>query len=115
VADRPPAIKPQAVRHGDGPLGPLRRSVMKDVEVDPGRLHKSARRCESRSIRRTSAVPNPDEQNQSRRRSLIALAVVVALFVVSWVLVRALYQGEKLQDCLMSGRTNCAPIEAPPR
>jgi len=60
-------------------------------------------------------MPDPDEQNRSRRRSLIALAVVAALFVLSWVLVRELYQSEKLQDCLMSGRTNCAPIEAPAR
>lgn len=60
-------------------------------------------------------MPDQEEQNQGRRRSLIALAVVVALFVVSWVLVRELYQSEKLQDCLMSGRTNCAPIEAPAR
>jgi hypothetical protein len=60
-------------------------------------------------------MPDADEQNQSRRRSLIALAVVVALFVVGWVLVRELYQSEKLQDCLLSGRTNCAPIAAPTR
>lgn len=59
-------------------------------------------------------MPDPDEQNRSRRRSLLALAVVVALFALSLVLVRELYQGEKLQDCLMSGRTNCAPIETPP-
>lgn len=58
---------------------------------------------------------DPDEQNRSRRRSLIALAVIVALFVVSLVLARELYQGEKLEDCLMSGRTNCAPIAAPRR
>jgi len=60
-------------------------------------------------------MPDQDEQNRSRRRSLIALAVVVVLFVVSWVLARELYQSEKLQDCLLSGRTNCAPIEAPTR
>jgi len=62
-----------------------------------------------------SAMPDQDEQNRSRRRSLIALAVVVVLFVVSWVLASELYQSEKLQDCLLSGRTNCAPIEAPTR
>lgn len=60
-------------------------------------------------------MPDQDEQNHSRRRSLIALAVIVALFVVSWILVRELYQSEKLQDCLLSGRTNCAPIATPPR
>lgn len=60
-------------------------------------------------------MTNQDEQDRSRRRSLIGLAVVVALFVVALLLVRELYQSEKLQDCLMSGRTNCAPIEAPAR
>ena len=59
-------------------------------------------------------MPDPDEQDRSRRRSLLALAVVVALFALSLVLVHELYQSEKLQDCLMSGRTNCAPIETPP-
>lgn len=60
-------------------------------------------------------MTNQDEQDRSRRRSLIGLAVVVALFVVALLLMRELYQSEKLQDCLMSGRTNCAPIEAPAR
>lgn len=60
-------------------------------------------------------MPNHDEQSRSGRASFIALAVVVVLFVVAWVLVRELYQSEKLQDCLLSGRTNCAPIEAPER
>lgn len=60
-------------------------------------------------------MTNQDEQDRSRRRSLIGLAVVVALFVVALLLVRELYRSEKLQDCLMSGRTNCAPIEAPAR
>lgn len=62
---------------------------------------------------RTRAMPHPDEQNQGRRGSLIALVVVVVLFAVGWALVHELYQSEKLQDCLLSGRTNCAPIETP--
>jgi hypothetical protein len=60
-------------------------------------------------------MPDHDQQNHSRRRSFIALAVVAALFVIGLVLVRELYQSEKLQDCLLSGRTNCAPIAAPTR
>lgn len=60
-------------------------------------------------------MSDQDDQDRSRRRSLIALAVVVAIFVVSWILVQELYQSEKLQDCLLSGRTNCAPIATPPR
>lgn len=60
-------------------------------------------------------MPDQDDQDHSRRRSLIALAVVVAIFIVGWILVQELYQSEKLQDCLMSGRSNCAPIDTPAR
>ena len=54
---------------------------------------------------------DPDHDNGSRRRSLIGLAIIVLLFVVGWVLVHELYANEKLEDCLLSGRTNCAPIQ----
>lgn len=47
----------------------------------------------------------------SQRRSLIALGIVVALFVIGWILARELYADSKLEDCLMSGRTNCQPID----
>jgi len=43
---------------------------------------------------------------------MIALAVVVFLFVVGWLLARELYANGKLEDCLMSGRTNCQQIES---
>jgi hypothetical protein len=53
-----------------------------------------------------------DNQNNGNQRGpLVALGVVVILFAVGWFLARELYATGKLQDCLMSGRTNCAPIE----
>ena len=57
---------------------------------------------------------NPD-QDDSRRGPLIALLVVVLLFVIGWVLARELYANGKLEDCLMSGRTNCEPVQNPSR
>jgi hypothetical protein len=48
----------------------------------------------------------------SRRRSLIALGVVVFLFLLGWLLAHELYASGKLEDCLMSGRTNCVPLDA---
>lgn len=57
---------------------------------------------------------DPDQDN-SRRGPLIALLIVVLLFVIGWVLARELYAGGKLEDCLMSGRTNCQPLQNPPR
>jgi hypothetical protein len=54
-----------------------------------------------------------DQQDDNNRRGpLVALGVVVVLFAVGWFLAHELYTSGKLQDCLMSGRTNCAPIDA---
>ena len=53
--------------------------------------------------------PEPD----SRRPALIGLVVVLALVVVAYFLVNALRKNANLEDCLMSGRSNCAPIETP--
>ncbi len=42
---------------------------------------------------------------------MMALGVVVVLFVVGWILAHELYAGGKIEDCVMSGRTNCVPID----
>ncbi len=55
--------------------------------------------------------PEPD----SRRPALIGLAVVLALVIAGYFLFTALRQNAALEDCLMSGRRNCAPIEVPAR
>jgi hypothetical protein len=52
-----------------------------------------------------------DNQKANQRRSMIALGIVVVLFVVGWILARELYANEKIEDCVMSGRTNCVPID----
>jgi hypothetical protein len=57
----------------------------------------------------------PDDQGGERSRSgaVIGLAVVLALVVAAVYLVHALRKESQLEDCLMSGRSNCAPIETP--
>ena len=55
--------------------------------------------------------PEPD----SRRPALIGLVVVLALVVAAYFLMTALRKNADLEDCLMSGRKNCAPIEVPPK
>jgi len=47
----------------------------------------------------------------NQRRSMIALGVVVFLFVVGWILAREIYTNEKVEACVLSGRTNCVPID----
>ncbi len=58
-------------------------------------------------------MPERDSQDRSRRTALIALGVVIFLFVLGWFLAHELYEYGKLEDCLMSGRTNCEPIQTP--
>ena len=53
--------------------------------------------------------PGPD----SRRPAVIGLILVLALVVAGYFLMTALRQNASLEDCLMSGRKNCAPIEVP--
>jgi len=53
--------------------------------------------------------PGPD----SRRPAVIGLILVLALVVAGYFLMTALRQNATLEDCLMSGRKNCAPIEVP--
>ncbi len=43
-------------------------------------------------------------------RPLVGLLVIIALGVGVWFIVQQLRQSAALQDCLASGRTNCAPI-----
>jgi hypothetical protein len=56
-------------------------------------------------------MPDGKGPNGAQRRSMIALGVVVVLFVVGWILSRELYSNGKIEDCMMSGRTNCVPLD----
>ena len=51
----------------------------------------------------------------SRRPALIGLLVMLALVVGAYFLVTALQRNAELEECLMAGRRNCAPIELPAR
>ena len=53
------------------------------------------------------------EADDRRTAALMGLAIVLSLAVARVVLMRDLGEEAKLEDCLMSGRTNCAPIEIP--
>lgn len=55
------------------------------------------------------------ETDDRRTAALMGLVVVLALAIAGIVLVRDLGKEAQLEDCLMMGRTNCAPIEVGPR
>jgi hypothetical protein len=47
-----------------------------------------------------------------RRAALLGLAFVLALVLAGLLLARELHGISELQDCAMSGRSNCAPVDA---
>jgi hypothetical protein len=56
---------------------------------------------------------NDNDDGDDQRRILVnfaGLVFVVLLLVGSIWVAKLLSQHAKLEDCLMSGRTNCAPI-----
>jgi len=54
--------------------------------------------------------PDPD-QGGNRRGAVAGLIIAVVLLAVGIWLTRELTSASKLQDCVMSGRTNCNVIE----
>jgi hypothetical protein len=58
-----------------------------------------------------SRQTEPESEPESRRGAVIGLIVVAVLVVAGYFLVEALRDNGNLQDCLMSGRKNCAPVE----
>ena len=54
-------------------------------------------------------MTEPD-QGGSRRGAIAGLAIAVVLLVAGLWLAHALTGTSRMQDCLMSGRTNCNPI-----
>jgi hypothetical protein len=66
---------------------------------------------------RLDFLPRRTDEPGSRRArdprwlALIGLLVTLLLVVGGVLLVRELGRVSRLQDCVMSGRTNCAPID----
>ena len=55
-----------------------------------------------------------NEQDDARRSTaLIGFIIILVLAIAGVVLVRELGKKARIEDCLMAGRTNCVPIEAP--
>jgi hypothetical protein len=60
----------------------------------------------------TKPTMTEHEQRGNRRGAIAGLAVAVLLLVLGLWLAHELTASSKMQDCLMSGRTNCNVIPA---
>jgi hypothetical protein len=56
---------------------------------------------------------NNDDGGGNRRGALIGLLITALIVVAGYWLMTSLRNQGKLEDCLMSGRSNCAPIDIP--
>jgi hypothetical protein len=61
--------------------------------------------------RRTDEPETPRRVPDPRWLALTGLLVALLLVVGGIFLIRVLGRAARLQDCVMSGRTNCAPID----
>lgn len=60
----------------------------------------------------TEQAPSPEQEPPPRARNPMAfLIAVIALVAVGWYLVNWMSETTRLQDCVMSGRKNCAPLD----
>lgn len=56
-----------------------------------------------------------DPPSLSPRRALVLLVIFAVAVVLAVILVQRLQESARMQDCLASGRTICAPIDIPSR
>jgi hypothetical protein len=57
-----------------------------------------------------------EEEDAARQTAaLMGFIVILLLAIAGVLLVRELRNNANLEDCLMAGRRNCAPIETPAR
>jgi hypothetical protein len=67
----------------------------------------------SQTMARDPNDRDDDDGGGSRRGALIGLVVTAMLVIAGYYLMTVLRDEGKMEDCLMSGRSNCAPIDIP--
>ena len=82
----------------------------------PGRYADQLRRItrkqsDQRAVPTESGTPAQPPRPRSPYAPFLIAGVIVALVGVGWLLMQQMTADSKLQDCVMSGRKNCVPLE----
>jgi hypothetical protein len=56
----------------------------------------------------------PDQEPPNRRTAIMAIVAIVLLVLGGVWLANVMHANSRLEDCLMQGRRNCAPVSATP-
>ena len=56
-----------------------------------------------------------EEDAERRTAALMGFIIILVLAIAGVVLMREIGRATRIEDCLMAGRRNCAPIEVPLR
>jgi hypothetical protein len=59
----------------------------------------------------TAQHGDDERPDPPRHRALVGLLLLVVLVVAVLYVVHELQESSRMQDCLASGRTNCAPLD----
>jgi hypothetical protein len=62
---------------------------------------------------RSDAEDDDADDHSSRAAAVIGLVVIAFLVAIGLYVSNTLRATSRLQDCVMSGRTNCAPVQTP--
>jgi hypothetical protein len=81
------------------------------VMNDPKPQNIKPQNTRSQNTKPENIKPEDAESQGSRTPAMAGLAIAVVLLVVGLWLARELTAASKMQDCLMSGRTNCNVIQ----
>ncbi len=58
-----------------------------------------------------SGTQDDEENGRTAPFGWVSLVIIVTLVVGTWFLIQELSASSKMQDCIQSGRRNCAPID----
>ncbi|HEY1697354.1 MAG TPA: hypothetical protein VGG39_34570 [Polyangiaceae bacterium] len=80
----------------------------------PGRITDQLRRITREQGGASPPEPDGPAAPQPRGRRygpLVALAILLVLAGAGWLVIRAMMDMSRIQDCVMAGRKNCAPVD----
>ena len=77
---------------------------------DPSTENSKAENSKTQNPRSARSKPRNPEPRESSTPAIAGLAIAAVLLVVGLWLAHELRGASKMQDCLMSGRTNCNEI-----